>query len=158
MLFAHIGVAVVAWGVAFSQNYSVERDVRMMVGETADVAGYNFKLDAIEDANGPNYVGGHAKVVITKDGKYEATLYAEKRFYTVSKMSMTEAAIDGGFSRDLYVALGEQLDNGAWALRLYYKPFIRWIWFGGLFMAFGGLLCLFDPRYRFGRLLKKKKV
>ena len=158
MLFAHIGVAVTVWGIAFSQNYSVERDVRMVVGETANVAGYNFKLEGIEDANGPNYVGGHAKVVITKDGKYEATLYAEKRFYTVSKMSMTEAAIDGGFSRDLYVALGEQLDNGAWALRLYYKPFIRWIWFGGLFMAFGGILCLFDPRYRFGRLLKKKKV
>ena len=70
MLFAHVGVAVVVWGIAFSQNYSIERDVRMVVGETVDVAGYDFKLEGIENANGPNYVGGHAKMLITKDGKY----------------------------------------------------------------------------------------
>ncbi|WP_048736623.1 heme lyase CcmF/NrfE family subunit [Necropsobacter massiliensis] len=155
MLLAHLGVAMTVWGIAFSQNYSIERDVRMNVGDSVQIADYEFKFQGISDANGPNYLGGKAQVEIFKNGKLETTLYAEKRFYTVSKMSMTEAAIDWGFSRDLYVALGESLGNGAWALRLYYKPFIRWIWLGGLFMACGGLLCMLDRRYRFAALLNK---
>ncbi|URL01750.1 heme lyase CcmF/NrfE family subunit [Avibacterium sp. 20-126] len=155
MVLAHLGVAMTVWGIAFSQNYSIERDVRMNVGDSIEIAGYDFKFQGISDANGPNYLGGKAEIEISKNGQYEATLYAEKRFYTVSKMSMTEAAIDWGFARDLYVALGESLGNGAWALRLYYKPFIRWIWLGGLFMALGGLLCMFDRRYRFKQLLTK---
>ncbi|QLB12514.1 cytochrome c-type biogenesis protein CcmF [Bisgaardia hudsonensis] len=155
MILAHLGVAMTVWGIAFSQNYSVERDVRMSVGDTVNIADYDFKFQGISDANGANYQGGKAQIDIYKNGKFETTLYAEKRFYTVSKMSMTEAAIDWGFSRDLYVALGESLGNNAWALRLYYKPFIRWIWIGGLFMVLGGLLCIFDRRYRFSKLLKK---
>ncbi|URL06942.1 heme lyase CcmF/NrfE family subunit [Avibacterium sp. 21-595] len=155
MVLAHLGVAMTVWGIAFSQNYSIERDVRMNVGDSIEIAGYDFKFQGISDANGPNYLGGKAEIEISKNGQYETTLYAEKRFYTVSKMSMTEAAIDWGFARDLYVALGESLGNGAWALRLYYKPFIRWIWLGGLFMALGGLLCMFDRRYRFKQLLTK---
>ncbi|HDR0713787.1 TPA: heme lyase NrfEFG subunit NrfE, partial [Pasteurella multocida] len=95
------------------------------------------------------------QVDIRRNGQVEAILFAEKRFYTVSKMTMTEAAIDWGFTRDIYVALGENLGQDAWALRLYYKPFIRWIWFGGVFMALGGLLCMFDRRYRFGKLFTK---
>ncbi len=155
MLLAHLGVAMTVWGIAFSQNYSIERDVRMNVGDSVQIAGYEFKFQGITDANGPNYLGGKAQVEVLKNGKLETTLYAEKRFYTVSKMSMTEAAIDWGFGRDLYVALGESLGNGAWALRLYYKPFIRWIWLGGLFMACGGLLCMLDRRYRFTALLNE---
>ncbi|POY45982.1 heme lyase CcmF/NrfE family subunit [Avibacterium paragallinarum] len=158
MVLAHFGVAMTVWGIAFSQNYSIERDVRMNVGDSIDIAGYDFKFQGISDANGPNYLGGKAEIEISKNGKYETTLYAEKRFYTVSKMSMTEAAIDWGFSRDLYVALGESLGNGAWALRLYYKPFIRWIWFGGVLMALGGLLCMLDRRYRFKQLLNKTQA
>ncbi|UXN35255.1 heme lyase CcmF/NrfE family subunit [Avibacterium paragallinarum] len=158
MVLAHLGVAMTVWGIAFSQNYSIERDVRMNVGDSIDIAGYDFKFQGISDANGPNYLGGKAEIEISKNGKYETTLYAEKRFYTVSKMSMTEAAIDWGFSRDLYVALGESLGNGAWALRLYYKPFIRWIWFGGVLMALGGLLCMLDRRYRFKQLLNKTQA
>lgn len=155
MLFAHLGVAMSVWGIAFSQNFSVERDVRMKVGDSAQIGHYDFKFSGVSDANGPNYIGGKAQIDITKDGKPEATLYAEKRFYTVSRMSMTEAAIDGSLTRDLYVALGEKLNDDSWALRLYYKPFIRWIWIGGIFMALGGLLCMFDRRYRFSKLLKK---
>lgn len=155
MVLAHLGVAMSVWGIAFSQNYSVERDVRMNVGDTVQIADYHFTFQGITEANGPNYLGGKAQVDIKKDGKVEAILFAEKRFYTVSKMTMTEAAIDWGFSRDLYVALGESLGDGSWALRLYYKPFIRWIWFGGVFMVLGGLLCMFDRRYRFSKLLKK---
>ena len=158
MILAHLGVAMTVWGIAFSQNYSIERDVRMNVGDTVQIAGYDFTFKGISDANGPNYVGGKAQIDISRDGKHETTLYAEKRLYTVSKMPMTEAAIDWGFSRDLYAALGEKLDNNAWALRLYYKPFIRWIWLGGLFMALGGVLCMFDRRYRFSQILAKDKV
>ena len=155
MILAHLGVAMTVWGIAFSQNFSVERDVRMAVGDTVQIADYDFKFTGVSDANGPNYMGGKAQIDISKDGKPEATLFAEKRFYTVSKMPMTEAAINWGFTRDLYVALGEKIDDNSWALRLYYKPFIRWIWIGGLFMAIGGLLCMFDRRYRFSRLVKQ---
>ena len=155
MILAHLGVAMTVWGIAFSQNFSVERDVRMAVGDTVQIANYDFKFAAVSDANGPNYMGGQAQIDISKEGKTEATLFAEKRFYTVSKMPMTEAAINWGFTRDLYVALGEKIDDNSWALRLYYKPFIRWIWIGGLFMALGGLLCMFDRRYRFSRLVKQ---
>ncbi|WP_314866654.1 heme lyase CcmF/NrfE family subunit [Aggregatibacter kilianii] len=158
MVLAHLGVAMTVWGIAFSQNYSVERDVRMNVGDSVQIADYDFTFKGISDANGPNYIGGKAQIDITRHGKPEATLFAEKRLYTVSKMPMTEAAIDWGFTRDLYVALGEKLDNDAWALRLYYKPFIRWIWLGGLFMALGGLLCMFDRRYRFSKILEKKEA
>lgn len=158
MILAHLGVAMTVWGIAFSQNYSIERDVRMNVGDTVQIAGYDFTFKGISDANGPNYVGGKAQIDISRDGKHETTLYAEKRLYTVSKMPMTEAAIEWGFSRDLYAALGEKLDNNAWALRLYYKPFIRWIWLGGLFMALGGVLCMFDRRYRFSQILAKGNV
>ena len=158
MILAHLGVAMTVWGIAFSQNYSIERDVRMNVGDTVQIAGYDFTFKGISDANGPNYVGGKAQIDISRDRKHETTLYAEKRLYTVSKMPMTEAAIEWGFSRDLYAALGEKLDNNAWALRLYYKPFIRWIWLGGLFMALGGVLCMFDRRYRFSQILAKDNV
>mgnify|MGYP000909270232 FL=1 len=158
MILAHLGVAMTVWGIAFSQNYSIERDVRMNVGDTVQIAGYDFTFKGISDANGPNYVGGKAQIDISRDGKHETTLYAEKRLYTVSKMPMTEAAIDWGFSRDLYAALGEKLDNNAWALRLYYKPFIRWIWLGGLFMALGGVLCMFDRRYRFSKILSSENA
>ncbi|HDV7288089.1 heme lyase CcmF/NrfE family subunit [Pasteurella multocida] len=155
MVLAHLGVAMSVWGIAFSQNYSIERDVRMNVGDSVQIADYQFTFQGITEANGPNYLGGKAQVDIRRNGQVEAILFAEKRFYTVSKMTMTEAAIDWGFARDIYVALGENLGQDAWALRLYYKPFIRWIWFGGVFMALGGLLCMFDRRYRFGKLFTK---
>jgi len=155
MILAHLGIAMTVWGIAFSQNYSVERDVRMKVGDSVEIADYTFTFSGVHDVNGPNYLGGLAQIDVTHDGQPEATLKAEKRFYTVSKMSMTEAAIDWGLTRDLYVALGEKLDDNSWALRLYYKPFIRWIWLGGLFMALGGLLCMFDRRYRFSKLVRQ---
>ncbi|MDG2961006.1 heme lyase CcmF/NrfE family subunit [Bisgaard Taxon 10/6] len=156
MIAAHLGVAMTIWGVAFSQNYSVERDVRMKVGDSVQIEDYRFEFKGITEANGPNYAGGKAQVDVFVGDKQEAALFAEKRFYTVSKMTMTEAAIDWGFTRDLYVALGESLGDGSWALRLYYKPFVRWIWFGGLFMALGGLLCMSDRRYRFSKIVKEK--
>lgn len=154
MFLAHIGLAVTVFGIAFSQNFSIEKDVRMQVGDTINVAGYDFTFSQVKESNGPNYLGATALISVSKEQKPITTLAAEKRFYQVSRMSMSEAAIDGGITRDLYAALGERLDNGAWAVRLYYKPFIRWIWFGGLLMALGSVLCMLDRRYRFGKLVK----
>ena len=148
MTLAHLGVAMTVFGIAMSQNFSIEKDVRMREGDSVQILDYQFTVKGLKITDGANYQGGTADIAITKNGKPEATLHAEKRFYNVSKMGMTEAAIDWGFSRDLYAALGEQLEDGSWGLRLYYKPFIRWIWFGGLFMAIGGLLCMLDKRYR----------
>ena len=148
MVFAHLGVAMTVFGIAMSHNFSIEKDVRMREGDSVQILDYNFTFKGLKITDGANYQGGTADIEITRNGKLEATLHAEKRFYNVSKMGMTEAAIDWGFTRDLYAALGEQLDDGSWGLRLYYKPFIRWIWLGGVFMALGGLLCMLDKRYR----------
>lgn len=145
MVAAHLGLAVTIVGIAFSQNYSVERDVRMKSGDSVDIHEYRFTFRDVKEVTGPNWRGGVATIGVTREGKPETVLYAEKRYYNTAGSMMTEAAIDGGITRDLYAALGEELENGAWAVRLYYKPFVRWIWAGGLMMALGGLLCLFDP-------------
>ncbi|MGP0154986.1 heme lyase CcmF/NrfE family subunit [Pantoea ananatis] len=148
MVLGHLGVGVTVIGIAFSTQYSVERDVRMKAGDSIDIHHYHFVFRDVQDLQGPNYSGGVAVIDVSCKGKPEAVLYAEKRFYSAARTMMTEAAIDGGFTRDLYAALGEELSDGSWAVRIYYKPFVRWIWFGGLFMAVGGLFCLLDPRYR----------
>ncbi len=151
MALGHLGVAVTVIGIAFSQNYSIERDVRMQPGDQVDIGSYHFVFRALQTLNGANYSGTAALLDVTRQGKPEATLRAEKRYYSVTRTWMTEAAISGGLTRDLYAALGEPLDGNAWAVRLYYKPFVRWIWLGGLFMAVGGLCCVCDPRYRAGK-------
>ncbi|EKM0533684.1 heme lyase CcmF/NrfE family subunit [Cronobacter turicensis] len=148
MTLGHVGFAVTVIGIAFSQNYSVERDVRMTAGDSVDIHHYRFVFREVRDAQGPNWRGAVGIIDVLRDGKPEATLRAEKRAYNSNRVVMTEAAIDGGLTRDLYAALGEALDDGSWAVRLYYKPFVRWIWYGGLLMALGGLLCMLDPRYR----------
>jgi cytochrome c-type biogenesis protein CcmF len=148
MVFGHLGLAVTVVGIAFSQNYSIERDVRMKAGDSIDIHQYHFVFRDVHELTGPNYRGGVGIIDVTRNGKPEATLHAEKRFYNSNRAMMTEAAIDGGVTRDLYAALGEELDDGSWAVRLYYKPFVRWIWMGGILMTIGGLFCLFDPRYR----------
>ncbi|CNE53490.1 cytochrome c-type biogenesis protein CcmF [Yersinia enterocolitica] len=155
MVLGHLGVAVTVIGIAFSQNYSVERDVRMKAGDSIDIHDYHFVFRDVHDVKGPNYTGGVGIIDVTRNGKPEATLHAEKRYYSVARSMMTEAAIDGGLTRDLYAALGEELDDGSWAVRLYYKPFVRWIWYGGVFMAIGGIFCMFDPRYRMSKKLKR---
>ena len=148
MVSAHAGLAVMVVGIAFSQNYSIEQDVRMTTGDVTTVHQYQFQFREIRRVNGPNYRATIGVFDVIRKGRFEATLYAEKRVYNSASTMMTEAAIDGGFTRDLYVALGEDLGHGAWAVRLYYKPFMRWVWAGGLFMLFGSVCCLCDPRYR----------
>ena len=149
MSLGHIGVAVFTIGVTLTSVYSIERDMRMAPGDKVELGGYEFTFQAIVEKDGPNYKANTGQVLVTKDGEEIAMLEPEKRFYLVKTMPMTEAAIDAGLFRDLYVSLGEPLPGSdAWAVRVYYKPFIRWIWLGSLIMAFAGILSATDKRYR----------
>ncbi|EMG6526592.1 heme lyase CcmF/NrfE family subunit [Providencia rettgeri] len=148
MVLAHLGLAVTIVGIAFSQNYSIERDVKMKPGDSISIRAYTFVFNGVREADGPNYQGVIGSISVKEKDKVIGVLMPEKRFYSVSRAVMTEAAIDGGFTRDLYAALGEEIAKDTWTMRLYYKPFVRWIWSGGVLMAIGALFCLFDPRYR----------
>lgn len=148
MVLAHLGLAVTIVGIAFSQNYSIERDVKMKPGDSISIRAYTFVFNGVREADGPNYQGVIGSISVKEKDKVIGILMPEKRFYRVSRAVMTEAAIDGGFTRDLYAALGEEIAKDTWTMRLYYKPFVRWIWSGGVLMAIGALFCLFDPRYR----------
>jgi cytochrome c-type biogenesis protein CcmF len=113
------------------------------------VGGYGFRLMGVTEAPGPNYRASVGSVEVSKDGRVLKTLHPEKRNYFSSQMPMTEAAIDAGFTRDVYVSLGEPLDQmGAWSVRVYYKPFVDWIWGGALLMGLGGFIAMLDRRYR----------
>ena len=151
MLLAHVGVAVFILGVTMVKGYETEKDVRMGVGDTTTVAGHVFRFDATQKVEGPNYSAIRATMTVTRDGAPVAIMYPEKRVYHASRAPMTEAAIDSGVTRDLYVSLGEPMDNGAWGVRIQLKPFVDWIWGGCLMMAFGGLLAVCDRRYRLAR-------
>ncbi|ROR29483.1 heme lyase CcmF/NrfE family subunit [Inmirania thermothiophila] len=149
MVLGHLGVAVFIVGAALSSAYSVSRDVRMAEGDAQTLGGYRFVLQRLEPREGPNYTGTAGVFEVYRDGRLIGELHAEKRIYTVQRMPMTEAGIDPGVTRDLYVAMGEPLDDGrSWAVRLNVKPFQRWIWLGGVFMVIGGLLAATDRRYR----------
>jgi cytochrome c-type biogenesis protein CcmF len=150
MQLAHFGVAVFIIGVTMVKGYETERDVLMNVGDTVQVGGYEFQFEGTTAMTGPNYAARQGRVIVTKNGKFLREMNPEKRIYNVSGMPITMAAIDTGFLRDLYVSLGEPIPNSqdAWAVRVYHKPFIDWIWGGCLFMAMGGVLALSDRRYR----------
>ena len=151
MLLAHAGVAVFIAGVTVVSGFQSENDVRMEPGESAQVGGYTFRLDTVKPVEGPNYSAARASLTVSHAGQAVATLYPERRVYNVSRMPMTEVAIDRGLDRDLYVALGEPVSATAWSVRLHHKPLVNWIWIGCLLMALGGLLAVTDRRYRPGR-------
>ena len=148
MHLAHLGLAVCAIGVVLTSHQSAERDLRLAPGESLSLGGYEFVFEGAVHHEGPNFTSDKATIRVLDGDKRIVTLHPEKRLYTVQQMPMTEAGIDAGFTRDLYVALGEPLGDGAWAVRVHIKPFVRWIWLGGLMMAFGGMLAASDRRYR----------
>jgi len=149
MSLAHLGAAVFIAGVTWTTGAGVERDVRLAPGESVEVSGYSFRFDGVAPHPGPNYRAVRATVQVLRDGEPYSVLHPEKRTYLVQEESMTEAAVDPGFTRDLYVALGEPVGTqGAWTMRIQYKPLVRWIWLGPLMMAIGGLLAAADRRYR----------
>lgn len=155
MTLAHIGIAVFVIGITFTSVYSVEKDVRMAPGDELDMSGYIFKFHGVKKTMGPNYEAQQGALTVAHGGADIADLAPQKRVYRIKTMPMTEAAIDAGLFRDLFVAIGEPLDKqGDWSLRVYYKSCIRWIWLGALFMAAGGMCAAFDKRYR----LENKKT
>ncbi len=148
MLLAHLGIAIFIIGVTFVKTGEVERDVQMQTGDTTEIRGLVFTFRGVREVSGPNYRAAQGQIDVTENGNTIATLRPEKRFYPASQSTMTEAAIEPGLTRDLYVSLGEAVDGGAWIVRVYLKPFVDWIWGGCLVMALGGLLAASDRRYR----------
>jgi len=148
MQVAHLGIAVCALGVVLTSLNSVEHDLRMAPGDAMELSGYRFVFEGAVHHEGANFTSDMGTVRVFAEGQQIALLHPEKRLYTVQNSMMTEAAIDAGFTRDLFVALGEPLEEGAWAVRIHIKPFIRWIWGGALLMGLGGLLAASDKRYR----------
>jgi cytochrome c-type biogenesis protein CcmF len=147
MQVAHLGVAVFIVGVTMVTGYQIEQDVRMAPGATVSAGGYDFRFDGVSNVNGPNYIAGRAEITVSRNGKEIEKMFPEKRNYTASGNVMTETAIDTGLFRDLYVSLGEPVGEGSWTVRVYYKPFVGWIWGGALLMAIGGGLAVSDRRY-----------
>jgi cytochrome c-type biogenesis protein CcmF len=148
MMVAHLGVAAFILGVTMVQSFQIERDLKMDVGDSAEIAGYTFTFRGVSNLVGPNYEGGQGLIEVSKNGRKIREMRPEKRVYRVQRNPMTEAAIAPGLTGDLYVSLGEPLEGNAWLVRVYVKPFIDWVWGGCLLMAFGGLLAVTDKRYR----------
>ncbi|KTC94504.1 heme lyase CcmF/NrfE family subunit [Legionella erythra] len=146
MVLAHVGVAAAVIGVAISSGYGIQDDVKLAPGQEAKIADYRVRFLSEHPLNGPNYQGTRARFEISRGSRVHV-IYPEKRIYTIGQMAMTESAIDVNPFRDIYVALGEPVDETAWSVRLYFKPFIRWIWGGGFLILAGGLLALADRRY-----------
>jgi cytochrome c-type biogenesis protein CcmF len=147
MQVAHLGVAVFIVGVTIVTGYQSEQDVKMQVGDVVHAGGYEFQFNGITDVTGPNYVGARAEMIVSRNGVEKERMYPEKRNYNATGNTMTETAIDAGIFRHLYLSLGEPIGSGAWSVRVYYKPFVGWIWYGAVLMAIGGGLALSDRRY-----------
>jgi len=147
MQMAHLGVAVFVVGVTMVTGYQTEQDVRMERGDVVRAGGYEFLFNGVTNVTGPNYIAGRAEIIVSRDGSEVERLYPEKRNYTASGNVMTETAIDSGIFRHLYISLGEPIGGNVWSVRVYYKPFVGWIWGGAVLMAIGGGIALSDRRY-----------
>jgi cytochrome c-type biogenesis protein CcmF len=160
MQLAHVGVAVFILGVALVRGYEREQDLRMSPGQSVALGGYTFTFKGTQPVAGPNYTAMRGNFEVRREGSSTArTLSPEKRLYRATGQTMTEAAIDSGFLRDLYVSLGEPVgDGGAWGVRVYYKPFVDWIWGGAFIMALGGFVALADRRYRLARKVARTQA
>jgi cytochrome c-type biogenesis protein CcmF len=158
MVLAHCGLALVVAGVTLVSFNDQEHDLRMSVGDTDQVGGYDFRFVSLDDVDGPNYTAKQAVFEVYRGDYQIGVMKPEKRTYLASGQVMTEAAIDAGVMRDLYVAMGEPLDERAWAIRIYYKPGVRWLWLGALVMAIGGALAISDRRYRLRREVAEQEA
>lgn len=158
MVLGHLGFAVTLIGITLVSNYELERDVKMVPGQRIAIADYEVEFTGMTEIEGPNYVSDKGIFDVFKNGELVSHLEPEKRFYSVQRMSMTEAGIHTTFTRDLFVAMGEPLDGDAWAIRLYYKPFVVWIWGGAFIMCIGGIFSITDKRYRIKKIAKVKNM
>jgi cytochrome c-type biogenesis protein CcmF len=158
MVLGHVGFAITLIGITLVSNYELERDVRMNAGDTVKIADYSIKFSGVKQISGPNYTADRGIFDVYKEGEFVNHLEPEKRFYPVQRTSMTEAGIHTTLTRDLFIALGEPLSNNGWAVRLYYKPFVVWIWGGSFIMSIGGIFSMSDKRYRIKKMAKWKSV
>jgi cytochrome c-type biogenesis protein CcmF len=147
MQLAHVGVAVFIAGVTVVTSYQSERDVKMNIGDTVTVGGYQFRFNNLAKVQGPNYEAVRADIEVTKDGSPVAMMHPEKRAFTAAQNVTSETAIDRSILRDLYLSLGDEVEGGAWTVRVYHKPLVNWIWGGALLMAIGGGFAVTDRRY-----------
>ncbi|HYW72876.1 MAG TPA: cytochrome c-type biogenesis CcmF C-terminal domain-containing protein, partial [Pyrinomonadaceae bacterium] len=155
MQLAHVGVAVFIAGVSVVTSYQTERDVKMNIGDTVSVGGYQFQLKGLKQVPGPNYEATRADVEVAKQGEAPfAVMQPEKRVFTATQQPTSETAIDRSIWRDLYLSLGDATEDGGWTVRVYHKPLVNWIWGGALLMAIGGAFAISDRRYA----LARKKV
>lgn len=148
MQLAHFGFVMIMTGGCLTSIYSVERSVLLSPGESAELGRYTFVFEGTEDVQGPNFIADEASIQVLRDGEYLRHLYPQKQLYTASNTPATHMGIDGRFFRDLFVTLGDARNQGAWSMTLYIKPFVRWVWIGSIFVAFGGILAVTDKRYR----------
>ncbi len=148
MAIAHLGVGIFAIGASGVESYKIEKDVALKPGDSYSIAGYEFRFVNSVDVRGPNYDAVQALVVVTHGGKPVTVLEPQKRHFRAQQSDNSKAAISVGWSRDLFVAMGNPLGNGAWSMRIQYKPLVRYIWLGALVMALGGLVAATDRRYR----------
>jgi len=158
MTIAHIGVGLFAIGVTVTQTYRIEKDIALRPGESVTMQGYQFDFKSTKQVQGPNFEAVESEVVITKGDRHIATLHPQKRVYRVQRSPMTEAGIEVDWNRDLFVAMGEDLGDGAWSMRIQYKPMVRFIWLGALVMALGGAFAISDRRYRTRRETADEKI
>ncbi|MDH4276343.1 MAG: c-type cytochrome biogenesis protein CcmF, partial [Gammaproteobacteria bacterium] len=158
MQLAHTGIAVFIVGVTLVLGYEEQKDVRMDIGDTVQVGDYSFRFDGVQNVSGPNYDATRGHLTVFKNNKPFAIMEPEKRIYLVQQMPMTEAAIRPSLFGDLYASLGEPVSNGAWSIRVYYKPFVDWIWGGCFIMLMGGVLAISDRRYRLSKVRAAARV
>ncbi|MBA4489777.1 heme lyase CcmF/NrfE family subunit [Paracoccus sp. S1E-3] len=156
--FAHAGMGVTFIGISLLMAWQVEDIRTARIGEPFEVGGYQITLDAVDEVPGPNYVSTTATMTVARDGRVVALLHPEKRVYPVQAMPTTEAAIDNGFFRDIYLVIGDPQQDGGWAVRSYIKPFANWIWVGCMLMALGGFISLSDRRYRVAAGARRRSV
>jgi cytochrome c-type biogenesis protein CcmF len=158
MVVAHVGIGLFIIGVTMVSAYEIERDIAMAPGDTYQVHTNTFIFQGVEGRMGPNFSAQRGRIEVELESGRSLILHPEKRTYSRSSQPMTEAAINPGLTRDLYVSLGEPLGGNAWAVRIYYKPYIRFIWLGCIFMAIGGLLGALDKRYRLERVTARETI
>ncbi len=158
MTVAHFGVGLFVIGVTGVVSYRVEKDINLAPGESAEIAGYQFRYMGTHAVQGPNYEATEARVLVSRNGQLVADLPTQKRVYRVQQNPMTHAGIEVAWNRDLFVALGDDLGNGRWSMRIQYKPLVRYIWLGAVIAALGGLIAILDRRYRSARVSESAAV
>jgi len=158
MQLAHFGFVMTMAGACLTSIYSIERSVLLQPGQGADLGRYTFVFEGTRPVQGPNYIADEATIQVIRDGVHLRNLYPQKRLYIASGTPTTQMGIDGRFMRDLFTTLGDPRENGAWSMTVYVKPFVRWIWIGTLFIAFGGILAVTDKRYRRFRVTQSKQL